>query len=197
MPTETGQRILDFVTGYIHDHAQSPTLSEIGRHCGIRSVGTVHRYIGQLLDEGLLRRADESGWRNLTLPELKLTELPLLGRIAAGQPIEAIEDQQHIDLAEALLGQDRFVLLVKGDSMIDAGILDGDSVIIKRQLRAENGEIVCALIDQEEATLKRFYKRSDGMVELKAENSTIPPMIYQARRVTIQGILKASFRRYP
>lgn len=196
MPTETGQRILDFVTAYIHEHNHSPTLSEIGKHCGINSVGTVHRYIGQLLDEGLLRRADESGWRNLTLPELKVTELPLLGRIAAGQPIEAIEEQQHVDLAEVMLGHDRFVLLVKGDSMIDAGILDGDSVIIKQQSRADNGDVVCALIDQEEATLKRFYKRSDGMIELKAENSTIPPMIYNARRVRIQGVLKASFRTY-
>jgi repressor LexA len=122
--------------------------------------------------------------------------LPLLGRIAAGRPIEAIPGEDEIDLSEFFVNRDRFVLRVQGDSMIEDGILDGDMVIVEKRETAENGEIVVALIDGIEATLKRLQKNRDGSVTLRPANSQMPPMRYPAARVRIQGIVVGQFRSY-
>jgi len=122
--------------------------------------------------------------------------IPLLGRIAAGQPIEAIEGRDELNLADFLMSSDRFALQVTGNSMIDAGILDGDTVIIRQQQNATNGDIVVALIDGIEATLKRLKKLPDGMILLMPENKFMEPKVYPAQRVQIQGVVVGQLRSY-
>ncbi|MDC0434344.1 hypothetical protein OAM69_01745 [bacterium] len=141
----------------------------------------------------------ESGEHNLpALDEKFLASLriPLLGRIAAGQPIEAIEDTNYLDLAAFFIGPDRYALRVTGDSMIDVGILDGDTVILRKQDTARTGDIVVALIDSQEATLKRLGELKDDMVQLIPENSTMSVMQYAAHRVSFQGVLVGQLRSY-
>jgi repressor LexA len=123
-------------------------------------------------------------------------QLPLLGRIAAGQPIEAIPGEDEIDLSEFFVNHNRFVLRVAGDSMIEDGILDGDMVVVEKRDTADNGEIVVALIDGNEATLKRLQKNRDGSVTLRPANSSLSPMRYNAARVRIQGVVVGQFRSY-
>jgi len=122
--------------------------------------------------------------------------IPLLGRIAAGLPIEAIEDQRFLDLAGLFAGPERYALRVSGDSMMDVGILDGDTVILRKQRTARTGDIVVALIDGQEATLKRLGKVRDGMVELIPENASMQPLRYAAARVSFQGVLIGQLRSY-
>ncbi len=122
--------------------------------------------------------------------------IPLLGRIAAGMPIEAIEDQNHLDLAEFFIGPDRYALRVTGDSMIEVGILDGDTVILKKSNAVRTGDIVVALIDGQEATLKRLGECKDGMVELIPENKTMNSFRYAETRVSFQGVLVGQLRGY-
>jgi len=122
--------------------------------------------------------------------------IPLLGRIAAGQPIEAIEDANYLDLAAFFIGPDRYALRVTGESMINVGILDGDTVILRKQNTARTGDIVVALIDGQEATLKRLGTTRDDVVELIPENSSMATMRYDARRVSFQGVLVGQLRSY-
>jgi repressor LexA len=122
--------------------------------------------------------------------------IPLLGRIAAGQPIEAIEDADYLDLAAFFIGPDRYALRVSGESMIDVGILDGDTVILRKQDTAQTGDIVVALIDGQEATLKRLGQTRGGVVELIPENSSMATMRYDASRVSFQGVLIGQLRGY-
>lgn len=122
--------------------------------------------------------------------------IPLLGRIAAGLPIEAIEDQHYLDLAAFFIGPDRYALRVTGGSMVDAGILDGDTVILRKQETARTGDIVVALIDGQEATLKRLGEVADGIVELIPENTQMQPLRYAADRVSFQGVLVGQLRNY-
>jgi len=131
---------------------------------------------------------DNNGLSNL--------RIPLLGRIAAGQPIEAIEDANYLDLAAFFIGPDRYALRVSGESMIDVGILDGDTVILRKQSTARAGDIVVALIDSQEATLKRLGAVKDGMVELIPENSSMKTMRYAVDRVSFQGVLVGQLRSY-
>ena len=198
MLTQLEQRILEFIRGYIAQHDQGPTLTEIGAAMEIKSKGTVHRYVQALTNKGALEHV-ERGWRGIRLAnesQLHSTTLPLAGRIAAGHPIEAIPDQENLNIAEFLLGPGRFALLVQGDSMIDAGILDGDTVIIRRQDTADDGDIVVALIDNEGATLKRFHRRVGNKLELAPENKSLRPLIFEAHQVRIQGVLVGQLRTY-
>jgi len=196
MLTKQQQSALDFIRAQIIRNGHAPTLEEIGNHLGVRSRGYVHRIVQALIDKGQLVRG-ESGWRNIQLLEGEAQPtLPLLGRIAAGKPIEAIEDQESLNLAEFFMGPNRFALQVAGDSMVGIGILDGDMVIVERRETAGDGDIVVALINGEAATLKRLQHRPDGSIALIAENPAIPPMIYEAAQVQIQGILVGQLRRY-
>ena len=198
MPTLLEKRILNFIHAFIVKHGHSPTLVEIGKAMEISSKGTIHRYVQSLRNKGMLAQP-ERGWRGIRLADDALsnsTTLPLVGRIAAGQPIEAIHDQEEINLSEMFVGKDRYALQIKGDSMIDIGILDGDIVVIQPQNTAQFGDVVVALIDDQEATLKRFKRLKDGRVELSPENQDLEPMIYDASRVKIQGILVGQLRSY-
>lgn len=197
MLTRLEEKVLQFITHYIAQRGHAPTLAEIGGALNIRSKGTVHRYVESLIKKGQLHR-DGRGWRGIRLTgenARSLTILPLAGRIAAGKPIEAIEDQQEINFSDLLLGPDRYALKIKGDSMIEAGILDGDLVIVKHTSTADDGDIVVALIDGEEATLKRLRKHG-ARVELIPENRQHVSMIYPADRVRIQGIVIGQVRIY-
>lgn len=198
MLTQLEQRILEFIRGYIGQHGQGPTLTEIGAAMEIKSKGTVHRYVQALTDKGALERV-ERGWRGIRLAnesQLHSTTLPLAGRIAAGHPIEAIPGQDQLDLGELFVSDNRFALQVKGDSMIDIGILDGDWVIIEQCHTARDGDIVVALIDEQDATLKRFKHLHDGQILLIPENTALSPMQYAPERVRIQGVLVGQLRHY-
>ncbi|MFA5628236.1 MAG: transcriptional repressor LexA [Thiohalomonadaceae bacterium] len=184
-----------FIRDYLQDHGHAPTLMEIGEAVGVRSKGAVHRLVQALVDKGYLQRQSGS-WRGLSLVEQTAMELPLLGRIAAGQPIEAITGEDTLNLTDFLLGPRRYALRVFGDSMMGAGILNGDTVVVEQADTARDGEIVVALIDGEEVTLKRLKRHANEIVELIPENPAMSPMIYPARRVCIQGVVVGQLRSY-
>jgi repressor LexA len=198
--TDRQQQTYDFLRAYKTRHGVAPKLREIAEHLGIRSRGTVHRYLSALVDAGLIAiEADRA--RGIELigegqDELKKFTLPLVGRIAAGHPIEAIPDHDEIDLSEFFIRPNRFVLKVSGDSMIEDGILDGDMVVVEQTTTARDGEIVVALIDNEEATLKHLKRNSDGSITLVPANRNLSPMRYAQERVQIQGIVVGQFRAY-
>ncbi len=190
--TQPERQIMDFIEKHIQTQGYSPSVTEIMLGIGYKSRGSVHRYIDSLVRKGLLLR--ESGRnRGLTLPEKP--KIPLLGRIAAGMPIEAIPESECVDFYEKLNCPGLYQLIVSGDSMIDAGICDGDSVLIQPAQSAPNGAIVVALIDGENATLKRIYQR-DGRVTLKAENPAYEPQYYRPEQVQVQGVLFCLARFY-
>lgn len=198
MPTPAQHKVLEFIRDYLLTQGHAPSLSAIADGLGLRAKSVVHRRVQALVEAGYLQ-VESGRHHGITLTDKLRQEslsLPLLGRIAAGRPIEAIPDTHSINLAEFLLGPDSFALRVFGDSMIGAGILDGDTVIVRQQDTAGNGDIVVALIDEQEATLKRFKRRKDGMIELVAENPAIPSMVYAANRVRIQGIVTGQLRSY-
>ncbi|MCG7922623.1 MAG: transcriptional repressor LexA [Candidatus Thiodiazotropha lotti] len=193
MLTELEKKILLFIGDYLRRHnGQSPKLSEIGDGCGIKSVGTVHRYVTSIKEKGFLEKA-RSGWRTLRSPN----ELPYKGVIAAGMPIEAVEQDETIDLTTLLIQPDCFLLKIKGDSMINSGILDGDLVVIKPSNTASNGQIVVALVDNQEASLKEFQKIEGGKsIKLIPHNDEMKAQIYAADRLQVQGILLGVVRTY-
>ena len=192
MLTNLEKKILHFIGEHLREHnGRAPTLSEIGKGCGIKSVGTVHRYVASIETKGFLDKS-RSGWRTLQSPN----ELPFKGIIAAGRPIEAVEQNESIDLPSLLIQPDCFLLQIKGDSMINSGILDGDLVVIKPADTADNGQIVVALVDNENASLKEFKKTTSGKIKLIPHNDEMEPQIYDATRVQIQGILVSVVRTY-
>jgi len=198
MLTTQEQNTLQFIRHYLAQYGYAPKFKEIGLAIGVNSQGTVHRYVQSLEEKGYIDRAKGNA-RGMSLVELPLVSpptIPLVGKIAAGLPIEAIEDNQELNLADMFIGPDLFALRVSGDSMMDAGILDNDYVIIKKQPVAHDGDIVVAMIDKVEATLKRFKRKSQWEVELIPENADMETMVYTADRVNIHGILVGQLRSY-
>ena len=201
MLTSSEKKTLKFIQKYCIEKGYSPTLTEIAKGIGIKSKGVVHRYIKTLESLNLISISSHrkrgiglnlEAYENQSVAPI----IPLLGRIAAGQPIEAIEGREEINLADFIMNPDRFALQVSGDSMIEARILDGDTVIIKHQNTAENGDIIVALIDGLEATLKRLKKLPDGMILLIPENKLMEGLIYEAKRIQIQGVVVGQLRSY-
>jgi len=198
MLTSQEQNTLKFIRQYLAQYGYAPKFKEIGLAIGVNSQGTVHRYVQALEEKGYIDRAKGNA-RGMSLVELPLVSpptIPLVGKIAAGLPIEAIEDNQELNLAEMFMGPELFALRVSGDSMMDAGILDNDYVIIKKQPVAQDGDIVVAMIDKVEATLKRFKRKSQWEVALIPENADMETMVYTADRVNIHGILVGQMRSY-
>ena len=193
MLTPLEQRMLNYIGEYLRENeGRSPTLAEIGEACNLSSVGTVHRYLTSIEDKGFLEKA-RKGWRTRLAP----TELPFLGKVAAGKPIEAIENSDAIDLVKQLIQPDCFVLKVEGDSMEDRGILDGDYVLIKPANTARDGQLVIALVEGS-STLKEFKKIDGGRrIKLIPHNERLEPQVYDANQVTIQGILLSVVRTAP
>ena len=201
MLTGRQQEIWDFLVDYVDDHGYPPTVREIGEAVGLASPSTVHAHLANLERAGLLRR-DPTKPRALELvgregrdaPSATIARLPLVGQIAAGGPLLADQNvEDHLAVPETLKGD--FLLRVKGDSMIEAGILDGDIVVVQRAQDARNGEIVVALAGDDEsadeATVKRFFRES-GRVRLQPENAALEP-IY-APHVQVLGRVTGVFR---
>lgn len=199
MLTLQQSKTLDFIKAFIEENNYSPSLNEVALGIGINSRGVAHRYVNALLDKGYLYKHPNTQ-RGLELveqsPESNAFRIPFLGKIAAGLPLEAIEDDGDLDLAQFFAGPDRFALKVTGDSMIEVGIHDEDYVIIKKQQTASDGDIVVAMIDGSEVTLKRFRRRPNQLIALIPENNTMEPMIYEEHRVAVQGILIGQMRSY-
>ncbi|MBK8161797.1 MAG: transcriptional repressor LexA [Gammaproteobacteria bacterium] len=198
MLTLAQQKTLDYLRQYWRKHGHSPSLTEIAAGIGITSKGVIHRYVQALIEAGYVVQTPgrKRGLRLVEIPETPGIGLPLLGRIAAGQPIEAIRGEETFDLSTFVVGSNRYALRVKGDSMIEAGILNGDTVVIEARDAARDGEMVVALIDESETTLKRLKRRKDGSIQLTPANASIAPMIYSAERVHIQGVVVGVFRSY-
>ncbi len=191
------QKILDFIRSEIETKGYPPSVREICTAVGLRSTSSVHMHLTQLEKRGLIRR-DATKPRALELLDSSLSRgrsVPLVGKVTAGMPILAVENiEDYLIVPQDLVGQekDMYALRVQGESMIDAGILDGDIVVVRSQEDAENGDIVVALIG-EEATLKRIYYE-DGHVRLQPENRTMQPIIVE--RADVRGRLVALVRRF-
>ena len=197
--TRRQREIYDYLRAQRDVFEHPPTLDELCQALGMRSRGSLHKHIRALVEAGLLEPMDGKQ-RGVTLttpePEENTGALPLLGYIAAGRPIEALEIPGEIDVPEQLRGaRPSFVLQVRGDSMIDEGILDGDWVVVEQRDYADSGELVVALVDNSEATLKRLEKRN-GTVVLHPANAAMTAMEYTAERVRIQGVVTGQMRAY-
>lgn len=199
--TRRQAEILDFIRAELHRKGYPPSVREIGEAVGLSSSSTVHSHLAALEAKGLIRR-DPSKPRALEVLDFRDNErgidygqvraVPLVGSVAAGQPILAAENiEQTMALPAEIADEQTFLLRVRGDSMIEAGIFDGDFVVVRQQPTADNGDIVVAMID-EEATVKTFYREADR-IRLQPENSALDP-IY-SRDVTVLGKVVALFRR--
>lgn len=194
--TKKQKDVLDFITNYVRENGVSPTQKEIQQHFGFKSLGSVQDYIKYLTSGGYLNN-DSHSVRGLMPSHVQQNseEIPLLGSIAAGVPIEAIENSDMISVPVNMLGRGQFYALkVKGESMIEDGILSGDIAIIKHQTQADNGQIVVAVIDNE-TTLKRYYKKSK-QIELHPANKTMKPIIIKDRDCEIRGLMVGLLRTY-
>ncbi len=200
--TQRQKEILDYITRFIARHGYEPSYAQIARHFNVSSKATIAKHIAALERRGLLSRRREDGAFNLAVtvedsPTEAICEVPLLGRIAAGAPIDAVEDAQPISVPRFLLGRVRpervYALKVKGDSMIDEHICDGDIALIENRTEARDGEIVVALVEGTRATLKRLF-RFGHEVELRPANSQLAPIRLRASQVTVQGIFRGLLR---
>ena len=205
MLTYQQEKLLQFINNFQLKSNVTPSFDEMKDGLGLRSKSGIHRILSALEERGYIRKLNNRARaiEVLKFPNNKTNlnnnsiTIPILGKIAAGHPIEAIsDDTNYIDIPQSFLGKGEYFLLeVEGDSMINAGIFDGDQVIIEKRNDAKNGEIVVALIDNNEATLKRIYKRGQQLA-LQPENPAFKTVIYGPDRVQIQGILKQLIRKY-
>jgi repressor LexA len=202
--TQRQREILDYITRFIERHGYEPSYAQIARHFGIASKATIAKHIAALEKRGMISRRREDGAFMLavsgedTAPNIDaVCDVPLMGRIAAGAPIDAVADFEPISVPRFMLGRVRpeqvYALRVTGDSMIDEHICDGDIALIENRTEARDGEIVVALVDNSRATLKRLY-RFDGEVELRPANSQLAPLRLPATRVVVQGIFRGLLR---
>jgi repressor LexA len=199
--TKRQKQILDFIESFLDAHGYSPSFEEIAAEFGFRSLATVHEHLSNLEAKGYIRKSyNESRSIELARTEFKLAavELPLLGRVAAGEPIEAIEESEMLAVPEEMVGArgEHYVLRVRGDSMIDEHIRDGDYVVVQSRQTAHNGEMVIALVDGENATMKKYYRDGNGRVRLQPANSQVSPLLYPEDRVRVQGIVVGVLRKY-
>ena len=197
--TKRQKEILDFITRFLDEKGYSPSLMEIGANFGLSSVATVHKHVDNLRKKGLVRKVWNAN-RSLELTPsaqaVRAIRLPLAGWVMAGQPIEAVQENEVIAVPADMVGRGEcFVLQVRGDSMVDEQVRDGDYVILEKRARVHNGDMVVALIDGQEATLKKFFKEGDN-VKLKPANPSMEPLNFPAGRVKVQGTVIGLLRRY-
>jgi repressor LexA len=198
--TRRQKEILDFLARYIERKGYAPTIEEIGEHFGLSSLATVHKHLTNLQTKGLIKRAWNQS-RALELVPTQVTvravELPLLGKVAAGTPIEAIQSTETIFVPEDMIGRkETYVLQVKGESMIDEQIRDGDYVIVENRKSARDGEMVIALLEGQNATLKKLFRERGGRVRLQPANARMKPILVDADDVDIQGVVIGVLRKY-
>src|SRR5688500_4833471 len=198
--TRRQKEILDFVASHISRKGYAPTIEEIGGHFGLSSLATVHKHLANLQEKGLIKRAwNRSRALELVPTDVKVraVELPLLGKVAAGSPIEAVSGSETIHVPEDMVGRHRtYVLQVKGDSMIEEQIREGDYVIVEDRPPARDGEMVIALLQGDNVTLKKLYRERGGKVRLQPANSRLAPMIVDAEDVRVQGVVIGVLRKY-
>jgi len=203
--TRRQRELYDFLSRFVSEKGYSPSFEEIREAMGLNSLATVHKHVTNLEKKGLLTRAYNCS-RSIDLlpPRGKLKQsmavntgvvLPLVGRIAAGRPIEAVENPETISLADFVRSKEVFVLEVRGESMQDEAILNGDYVLVEKTKTAHNGDIVVALIDSSDATLKRFFREGEN-IRLQPSNKTMAPIIKPAASVEVQGRVIGVLRKY-
>jgi repressor LexA len=203
--TKRQRQVYDFISDFVQKNGFSPSFEEIGHGLKLSSLATVHKHVSNLEKKQLLtRNYNQSRSIDLLPPKGRLKQamsinttmvLPLLGRIAAGQPIEAVENPETISLADFVRSKEVFVLEVRGESMQDEHILDGDYVLVEKIRTAHSGDIVVALVDGADATLKRFYKEGEK-IRLQPSNAKMHPIIVHASKVDIQGRVIGVLRKY-
>jgi repressor LexA len=203
--TKRQRQLYDFISQFVQENGYSPSYDEIREGMGLNSLATVHKHVSNLEKKGLLTR-DYNRSRSIDLlqPKGRLKQamsintavvLPLAGRIAAGQPIEAVENPETISLADFVRNKEVFVLEVRGDSMQDEHILSGDYVLVEKAKTAHDGDIVVALVKGSDATLKRFYREGDN-IRLQPSNVNMQPIIAHASSVEVQGRVIGVLRKY-
>jgi repressor LexA len=198
--TRRQKEILDFLGRHIERRGYAPTIEEIGEHFGLSSLATVHKHLTNLQEKGLIKREwNRSRALELVPTEVRVqaVELPLLGRVAAGAPIEALAETETIFVPEDMVGRkETYVLQVKGDSMIDEQIRDGDYVIVESRKTARDGEMVIALLEGDKATLKKLYREGGGKVRLQPANSRLKPIFVDQDDIQVQGVVIGVLRKY-
>ncbi len=204
--TKRQKEVLDFLVSFVNKQGYSPSFEEIAKALRLTSLATVHKHIGTLERKGFIRRGYNQS-RSIEVTQLPKSvreqvierhsvELPLLGRIAAGRPLEAVEEHETFSLGEFARGGNSFVLQVKGNSMVEDHILNGDFVVVEQTQVANAGEIVVALVGGDDATLKRFYREPGGKIRLQPANSEMEAIIVPASDVKIQGRVIGVLRKY-
>lgn len=205
MPLTKRQRqVVDFIAHFQDENGYCPSYEEIAHGLELASLATVHKHISALEGKGYLKRGFNQS-RSLELAPKYLqeqrrarpvTDVPLLGRIAAGAPVESVAQRETLSFADFTGNPNVFALEVRGNSMIDDHICDGDHILLERVSQAHDGEIVVALVGGEETTLKRLYREPGDQIRLQPANATLKPIIVPAREVQIQGRLLAVLRKY-
>jgi len=203
--TKRQRQVLDFISHFLDESGYCPSYEEIARGLDLASLATVHKHISVLETKGYLKRGFNQS-RSLELAPKFLqeqrrsrpaaVEIPLLGRIAAGTPVEAMEQKETLNFADFAGNGNTFALEVRGDSMIEDHICDGDLILLERVAEAHDGDIVVALVGGSETTLKRFYRESGDAVRLQPANAALKPILIPAGEVEIQGRLLAVLRKY-
>ncbi|MGH9702524.1 MAG: transcriptional repressor LexA [Candidatus Acidiferrales bacterium] len=204
--TKRQKEVLDYLVAFLNKHGYSPSFEEIARALKLTSLATVHKHLSTLERKGYLRRGynQSRSLEILQLPkpireqvmERHVVELPMMGRIAAGRPLEAVEERESISLGDFSRGHGTYVLQVKGDSMQEDHILDGDFIVVEQTQVANQGEIVVALVGGDEATVKRLYREPGGKVRLQPANAQMQPIIVAATDVNVQGRVVGVLRKY-
>jgi repressor LexA len=199
--TRRQREILDFISGHIDDKGYAPSFEEIAKQFGFQSLATVHEHLTNLERKGYIRRThNESRAIEIVPPkgQTGATEVPLYGLVAAGQPIEAIAGDETIAVPDSLLPRRgrSYVLKVRGDSMIDEHIKDGDFVVVQERNQADSGQTVVALVDGTGATVKRFFREPGGWIRLQPANPSHQPLRVNERDVIVQGVVVGVIRKY-
>lgn len=199
--TKKQRHVLDCIEGFVRNHGYTPSYREIAEELGLSSPATIHQHIKALCEKGIINTGDRGEARSIELVETEPMSplaimLPLAGLITAGIPIEAVEENEAMAVPADFVvdPMNSYILKVKGRSMIEDGIFDGDYVIVERNPSPKNGDIVVALLDNAYATLKRFYREKDH-IRLQPANSTMDPIIIKGD-INIQGIVRAVMRRF-
>ena len=201
MPLTKRQReILTYLGGYVEDNGYAPSFEEIAAHFNYNSLATVHEHLSNLERKGYIKRSYNESRAIEILPSdanPRAVELPLLGSVAAGAPIEALTQGDSLAVPQDFVRRsgNHYVLRVRGNSMIDEQIRDGDFVVINERRSADNGEMVIALLNGSSATVKKFYRERDGRIRLQPANETMDPMYVHENDITIQGIVVGVLRR--
>ena len=202
MPLTRRQRqILDYLKTYIEEHQYAPSFEEIAAHFSFSSLATVHEHLTNLERKGFINRSHNESRSIELIPEqgqAGATELPLLGQVAAGEPIEALSTPETIAVPNTLIPRrsSSYVLQVRGESMIEEHIQDGDYVVVNNRNAADNGDMVIALVDGTSATLKRYYREPGGWIRLQPSNDSVAPIRARESDVMVQGIVVGVLRKY-